>query len=190
VRVDIEFAGNLAVYENRHNDFGLGLQRASEIAGIGVDIVDDNGFAGRSGGAANTLVERNAGVRGHRALEGSKNQNVALGIFFEHVALALLFLCLSSPVFAQGNLQSKSNDLQAPPGLPPIPWPEGNGYSPSRVELGKILFFDGRLSANGVVSCAFCHEPSHAFSGSTALSSGVNGKLEIRHTPTLINRLG
>jgi len=111
-----------------------------------------------------------------------------LSVLKDGRALAVLFLCLFSAVFASGNLQSKSDDPQVPAGLPPIPWPEDNGYSPSRVELGKILFFDGRLSANGVVSCAFCHEPSHAFSGSTALSSGVNGKLEVRHTPTLINR--
>jgi cytochrome c peroxidase len=76
----------------------------------------------------------------------------------------------------------------APAGLPPIPWPDDNPYSPTRAELGKILFFDGRLSANGVVSCAFCHDPAHAFAGGTALSVGVNGKLEGRHTPTLINR--
>jgi len=72
--------------------------------------------------------------------------------------------------------------------LPAIPWPEDNPYSPARAELGKILFFDGRLSANGMVSCAFCHEPAHAFSASTALARGVNGKLGTRHPQTLINR--
>jgi cytochrome c peroxidase len=51
-----------------------------------------------------------------------------------------------------------------------------------------MLFFDGRLSRNGVVSCAFCHKPGHAFSGDTALSSGVDGEQTGRHTPTLINR--
>ena len=75
-----------------------------------------------------------------------------------------------------------------PPGLPAIPWPEDNPYSPARAELGKILFFDGRLSSNGIVSCAFCHEPKHAFSGSTAFSKGVDGKQGSRHAPTLINR--
>ncbi len=100
-------------------------------------------------------------------------------------ALALLLLCLC---FAPGTLLSKSDDPQVPAGLPPIPWPQDNGYSPARVELGKTLFFDGRLSANGAVSCAFCHEPSHAFSASTPLSRGVNGRLGVRHAPTLINR--
>jgi len=75
-----------------------------------------------------------------------------------------------------------------PLGLPPIPWPVDNPYSPARAELGKLLFFDGRLSSNGIVSCAFCHEPGHAFSGSTAFSKGVTGQPDPRHTPTLINR--
>jgi cytochrome c peroxidase len=73
-------------------------------------------------------------------------------------------------------------------GLPPISWPEDNPYSPARVELGKVLFFDGRLSANGVVSCAFCHQPDHAFSAGTPLSIGVDGKPGVRHAQTLINR--
>jgi cytochrome c peroxidase len=97
-------------------------------------------------------------------------------------------LCLFCVVFTPGTLLSKSDEPQVPLGFPPVPWPEDNSYSPVRVELGKILFFDGRLSANGQVSCAFCHEPSHAFSGSTPVSSGVDGKFGVRHTPTLINR--
>ena len=90
--------------------------------------------------------------------------------------MALLFLCFFSAIFSHGSLQAKLDDPKVPAGLQPFTWPEDNGYSPSRVELGKILFFDGRLSANGLVSCAFCHEPSHAFSGSTALSKGANGR--------------
>ena len=75
-----------------------------------------------------------------------------------------------------------------PLGLPPIPWPADNPYSAARAELGKLLFFDGRLSANGVVSCAFCHQPERAFAAGTALSVGVDGKPGVRHAQTLINR--
>jgi len=101
----------------------------------------------------------------------------------------VLFPALLFPTFAPRKADpAKTADFPVPLGLPPIPWPEDNGYSPARVELGKILFFDGRLSANGVISCAFCHGPGHAFSGSTALSSGVDGKTGVRHVPTLINR--
>jgi cytochrome c peroxidase len=102
-------------------------------------------------------------------------------------AVLLLPLCLT--VWRAGGAAPPG--AAAPPvplGLPVIPWPEDNPYSPARAELGKILFFDGRLSSNGMVSCAFCHEAERAFSGSTPFSKGVTGKLGPRHTPTLINR--
>lgn len=76
----------------------------------------------------------------------------------------------------------------APLGLPPIPFPLGNPYSAASVELGRDLFFDGRLSSNGEVPCASCHQPGHGFSDSRPFSVGVNGKLSGRHAPTLINR--
>jgi len=108
---------------------------------------------------------------------------------FGFARVALLLLLSLSPVFVRAeNFQATSVNFPPPPGLPPIPWPEDNPYSPARAELGKLLFFDGRLSANGVVSCAFCHEPDHAFAGSTPLSKGVTGKPRVRHVPTLVNR--
>ncbi len=76
----------------------------------------------------------------------------------------------------------------APLGLPAIPFAEDSRYTPARAELGKLLFFDGRLSSNGKVSCASCHDPAHAYSGAGAFSPGVTGRLTGRHTPTLINR--
>ena len=102
--------------------------------------------------------------------------------------LALLPLMFFSVSWALESAQSPPANYPVPLGLKPIAWPEDNRYSPARVELGKILFFDGRLSADGKVSCAFCHDPGHAFAGRTAFSSGVSGKPGIRHVPTLINR--
>jgi len=101
---------------------------------------------------------------------------------------ALLSLFLVPASTPSESVQPKSADFPVPLGLPPIPWPKDNPYSPAGAELGKLLFFDGRLSANGVVACAFCHEPAHAFSASTPLSKGVNGKPGVRHAPTLVNR--
>ena len=75
-----------------------------------------------------------------------------------------------------------------PLGLPPVPWPADNPYSAERVELGRYLFFDPRLSANGRVSCATCHPPEHAFTGSDPAPVGVTGKPLPRRAPTLINR--
>lgn len=80
------------------------------------------------------------------------------------------------------------NEPPVPLGLPRIPWPGDNPYSPKKAELGRMLFFDGRLSANGGVPCSFCHDPGRAFSGRSAFSPGVTGRMTGRHTPTLINR--
>jgi len=102
--------------------------------------------------------------------------------------VAFLLLGLLSLAAPTTSLNAQTPGFTLPLGLPRIPWPADNSYSPARVELGKILFFDGRLSSNGVVSCAFCHEPGHAFAASAPLSKGVNGHLGVRHSPTLINR--
>jgi cytochrome c peroxidase len=54
--------------------------------------------------------------------------------------------------------------------------------------LGKKLFFDGRLSADGSVSCATCHNPDFGFADSQVLSPGVFGRKGTRHTPSLTDR--
>ena len=99
--------------------------------------------------------------------------------------LALALLC--KIVFA-GFASCAAAPPLLPLGLPAVAWPPGNLYSPAAAELGRYLFFDVRLSSNGRVSCASCHQPQHGFSGGVPLSTGVSGKLEGRRTPTLINR--
>ena len=101
---------------------------------------------------------------------------------------AISVLCLLFSICVQASAASNSDNFSAPLGLPRIEWPADNPYSTARVQLGKDLFYDGRLSSNGVTSCAFCHLPEHAFSDSAPISTGVSGKLLGRHTPTLINR--
>ncbi len=54
-------------------------------------------------------------------------------------------------------------------------------------ELGKSLFFDGRLSGDATTSCATCHDPHHAFTDGLELSRGYPGTLYFRNAPTLIN---
>jgi cytochrome c peroxidase len=60
--------------------------------------------------------------------------------------------------------------------------------TPERVRLGRWLFYDTRLSADGSVSCATCHRPEHAFSEPTPVSSGVGGQKGTRKSPTFINQ--
>jgi len=84
VGVDVEFADDFAADEDGDDDFGFGFERAGEIVGVGVDVVDDDGFAAGGRCAADALIEGNAGVGRHGALEGAEDERVA-SIPFEHV---------------------------------------------------------------------------------------------------------
>jgi cytochrome c peroxidase len=69
-----------------------------------------------------------------------------------------------------------------------MPVPEDNPITPSKLELGRKLFRDRRLSRSGNVACASCHDPERAFSDSRPLAVGVFGRVGRRHAPALINR--
>lgn len=56
-----------------------------------------------------------------------------------------------------------------------------------RARLGRWLFYDKRLSADGSVSCATCHRPEHAFSEPTPVSTGIRGQRGGRKAPHFIN---
>jgi cytochrome c peroxidase len=78
---------------------------------------------------------------------------------------------------------------KAPLGLPPIQWPSNNPYSAAKVELGRYLYFDKRLSADDTVSCASCHAPEHGFTDGSPVSTGIRGQKGGRSAPTVINRV-
>jgi hypothetical protein len=101
VGVDVEFADDFATDEDGDNDFRFGFERAGEIAGVGVDVVDDDGFAAGGRGAADALVERDAGVGRHGAFERAEDERVA-SIPFEHVE--------ADPVVAGELLVEKGDD--------------------------------------------------------------------------------
>lgn len=67
--------------------------------------------------------------------------------------------------------------------------PESNPMSEARVELGRKLYFDPRLSASGDISCATCHDPDKGFSDGRPVSIGIAGQAGSRNAPTVINRL-
>lgn len=79
--------------------------------------------------------------------------------------------------------------LSRPPlGLPDIPVPDHNPVTPEKVQLGRKLFFDRRLSANNTVSCAMCHVPEQGFSqNELRLPVGIEGKGVRRNAPTIYN---
>jgi cytochrome c peroxidase len=83
---------------------------------------------------------------------------------------------------------SQATAPKAPLGLPPLTWPRDNPYSAAKVELGRILYFDRRLSSDETVSCASCHEPRFAFTDGAAVSTGIKSQKGGRSAPTVINR--
>lgn len=74
-----------------------------------------------------------------------------------------------------------------PFGLPPVRWPETNPFSWKKAELGRKLFFDKRLSSNGTVSCASCHQVPEAYGDASTLAVGIEKHVGKRHTPSIIN---
>lgn len=68
-----------------------------------------------------------------------------------------------------------------------VPMPPGNLSHASKVELGKQLYFDGRLSKGGAISCAFCHNPGTGFADPRQTSIGHEGGLGGRQAPTVFN---
>jgi cytochrome c peroxidase len=72
--------------------------------------------------------------------------------------------------------------------LPPVPIPASNPQTPAKIELGKMLFFDPRLSANDHWACATCHSPSFGYGDGLPRSLGFGDEKELnRHSPTVIN---
>ncbi len=71
--------------------------------------------------------------------------------------------------------------------LPKIPVPPYNLQTDAKVELGKMLFFDTRLSKGNAISCAFCHNPGTGWADARQFSVGVGGGQGGRQAPTVLN---
>jgi len=69
-----------------------------------------------------------------------------------------------------------------------MPVPEANLLTSEKIELGRRLFRDRRLSRTRTIACASCHDPSRAFSDQRPLAVGVFGRRGRRNAPALINR--
>lgn len=82
---------------------------------------------------------------------------------------------------------SAQDVFKVPLGLPTEPWPTNNPYTEKKAELGRILYFDRRLSADGKINCASCHSSGAGFADYRPLSRGTLGREGSRHAPTVIN---
>ena len=83
----------------------------------------------------------------------------------------------------------KDGFARADPAMLAFVVPKGNETTPERVELGRKLYFDPRLSADGTVACATCHDASRGFTDQRPTSEGVGNQLGQRNAPTVMNAL-
>ncbi len=83
--------------------------------------------------------------------------------------------------------QPEAWEWELPPGFP-VPYvPPENPMSAAKVELGRHLFYDERLSINGTVSCASCHQQELAFTDGGTVSVGATGEQTSRGSMSLAN---
>jgi cytochrome c peroxidase len=109
---------------------------------------------------------------------------VALGVVVLVLALVTSGLLSRSSTAAE---DQKLPAAKAPLGLDPVPVPNDNPMTAEKVELGRMLYFDTRLSADGKVSCATCHDPKQGWAERKPTSTGIKGQVGGRNAPTVIN---
>ncbi len=71
--------------------------------------------------------------------------------------------------------------------LPPVPVPADNPMTVAKVELGKVLFFDPRLSGDVSTACVTCHLPENGWAFAEPLSRGYPGTVHWRNSQTVVN---
>ncbi|MGE0608285.1 MAG: cytochrome-c peroxidase [Pirellulales bacterium] len=103
------------------------------------------------------------------------------------VSLGFARAQIVAPQRSGANSESETDPAKLIPLPQIVPVPQDNPTTPVKVELGKKLFFDPRLSGNNKVSCATCHMPEKGYGDGLALSPGADGKPLARNTQTCLN---
>ena len=100
--------------------------------------------------------------------------------------VAALALFVAAPAISEDSDILSYVDMFDPlPAMPPIP--EGTTMSRERIDLGRMLFFEPRISASGVISCATCHNPALGWTDRIPRAVGHGGQVGERNTPTVLN---
>lgn len=101
-----------------------------------------------------------------------------------HLIKTLSFLLCSVLLLAAATFHDLRVGFERPAR---IAFPETNPYSPQKAALGKMLFFDTRLSGAQNLSCATCHNPSFGWETPASRAVGAMNQALERHTPTIEN---
>src|SRR5215510_13101701 len=97
--------------------------------------------------------------------------------------LLLVAIFAAVPILAQ----STGFDWKIPKPFPRPVVPADNPMTAPKVELGRYLFYDKRMSSNGKTSCASCHRQELAFTDGRAQGEGTTGELHPRSSMSLAN---
>jgi cytochrome c peroxidase len=101
-----------------------------------------------------------------------------------------VLLALAVAILVLSGARAAADDgyvWQIPSYMPRPVVPVDNPMSEAKVQLGRFLFYDKRLSANSTISCATCHQQAHGFSDPRVVPVGVTGEKHPRHAMRLAN---
>ncbi len=125
-------------------------------------------------------------IRSHAAQVAKWNRLVISSALFIVTAASG---CLSLADGAEKDISSQAKQVFAPP-LPQVMVSETNPVTPEKVKLGKILYYETRVSVDGTVSCARCHPFGLYAADGLKKSIGNNSKVNPRNAPTILNAAG
>jgi cytochrome c peroxidase len=108
--------------------------------------------------------------------------------------VSIAFLCAIADWWQrEAGAQARWAAQEIPLGLPSDTWqhfvPRQNEQSAAKIELGRKLFSDKRLSADGTVACITCHQPERAFADDKPVAEGIAGRRGTRNSPSLLNAI-
>src|SRR5580693_6937625 len=103
------------------------------------------------------------------------------------VAAILVLAMLGRNAVPAETYAGQTYSWNLPRGFPKPHVPADNPMTAAKIELGRYLFYDTRMSVNGKASCATCHKQELAFTDGRAVSAGATGQLHSRSAMSLVN---
>jgi cytochrome c peroxidase len=116
-----------------------------------------------------------------------RNTSNSTGEYYSISELKQLYSSKNSALWPKPHVDSNVVNFQDLGVLPKVQFPADNPYSEAKRELGKLLFFDPRLSGSQQISCSSCHDPQLGWSDGKKVSHGHNRTLGIRNSKSILN---
>lgn len=104
-----------------------------------------------------------------------------VAFYWPRFCIALILALLPTAAFAQ------SPPARAPLGITRVRWLKINPLTQEKIDLGAKLFFDKRLSRDGTIACATCHDPDKGWADGRKTARGIDGQVGERNVPTVVN---